>query len=254
MSVPWYPVHRHTCIDYSYLSMHLTPREIDKLMLHQAGVPRAEAARARTPAELRGGGRADRDAAARVHSRRTIRRRADGPRPPAARPGGRARRRGRHDRRGAGRRHVSGRHEARHRPSSDRRRSTAIWRSRSTAASCTPAGGRWRRSPSQPRALEDPPGAVFAADGEIVLNEGGRRRARGGQSRRSADPGRQSLSLRRNEPGARLRSRARRTACVSTSRRARRFGSSRARRRPSRSWPSRARASSAAAMRGRAAR
>ena len=61
--------------------MHLTPRDLDKLVLHQAGVPRAEAAGARPAPQLPRGGRADRDAAARVHPRRPVGRRADGPRP-----------------------------------------------------------------------------------------------------------------------------------------------------------------------------
>ena len=73
--------------------MHLTPREIDKLVLHQAGCPGAEAAGARTPAQLRGGHGADRHAAARVHPRRPLRGRAHGPGAPAARPGRRAGRR-----------------------------------------------------------------------------------------------------------------------------------------------------------------
>ena len=64
-------------------TMHLTPRELDKLAPPQRRLPRAEAARARPAAQLPRGGRADRDAAARAHPRRPLGRRADGPRPAA---------------------------------------------------------------------------------------------------------------------------------------------------------------------------
>ena len=50
--------------------MHLTPREIDKLVLHKAGfLAQKRLARGLAP-ELSGGGRADRHAAARIHPRR----------------------------------------------------------------------------------------------------------------------------------------------------------------------------------------
>ena len=65
--------------------MHLTPREIDKLDAAPGRRPGAEAAGARPAAELRRGGGADRDAAARVHPRRPVGGGADGPRPAAAR-------------------------------------------------------------------------------------------------------------------------------------------------------------------------
>ena len=86
------------------------------------------------------------------------------------------------------------------------------------------------------------PARSSSASGEIVLNDG---RATvdvaGRQPRRSADPGRQPLSLRRNQPRARLRSARRPTACGSTFPPAPPCASSRARRRRSRSSRSPAR-------------
>ena len=100
------------------------------------------------------------------------------------------------------------------------------------------AGRHRRRSCSVTR-----PARVTPHAGEIELNDGRAvDRAAGDQPRRSADPGRQPLSLRRDQPRARLRSRRRRTACASTSPPAPRCASSPARRRRSRSSRSPARA------------
>ena len=147
------------------IDMHLTPREIDKLIASSGRLPRAEAARARPAPQLPRGRRAHRHAAPRAHPRRPIGGRADGPGTTAARTRGGAGRRRRDDRRGAGRGHVPRRHEARDRAPSDRggaRRSRAR---ASTAAS-------WRRREPRPAwsgvaavEQEGAPGAVIDARG-----------------------------------------------------------------------------------------
>ena len=183
--------------------MHLTPREIDKLMLHQAGCAGAEAAGPRPAAELRRGGGAHRHAAAGVHPRRpTVAELMD------------------LGRRLLGRADVldgvpemidevqvegtfPGRHQARDRAPSDRGRARATWRWRCTAASCRrrasaartgPAGrrprGRARRRARRPTARWSSTKA--ARPFELA----------GRQPRRSADPGRQPLSL-QSRPTAR---------------------------------------------------
>ena len=208
--------------------MHLTPRELDKLVLHGAGLlaqkrlarglrlnyPEAVALIATQLLELIRDGRG-------VAELMDLGRRMLGQR---AGDGGRARA----DRRGAGRGDVPGRHQARHRAPPDRARATATSSSRSTAASCPcpplerfaaadaasiPAEVRSRRPAS--RSSSTPAARRVALD--VV------------QPRRSADPGRQPLSLRRDQPRARVRPRRGAPACASTSPRAPPCASSRAR-------------------------
>ena len=139
----------------------------------------------------------------------------------------------RDDRRGAGRRHVSRRHEARDRASSDRGRARRPRRSRSTAASCPCRRTPDRRSQSRGRVDAVRPGASSTA---ARRRHRAQRRARGDvelrghQPRRSADPGRQPLSLRRDQSRARRSIAPRPTACASTFRPAPPCASSRARR------------------------
>ena len=72
-----------------------------------------------------------------------------------------------------------------------------------------PAPCRPRRRAGRGRSTRQP-ASIVAADGEIVLNEGRDDRAAGrDQPRRSADSGRQPLSLHRDQPRARVRSRRR---------------------------------------------
>ena len=118
------------------------------------------------------------------------------------------------------------------------RRARRPRRSRSTAASCPSR----RRDASRTRAASTarPPGRASSSRRATI--DAQRRAATsieldGDERRRSADPGRQPLSVRRDEPRARLRSRARARACGSTSRRARRCASSRATRRRCASSP-----------------
>ena len=185
--------------------MHLTPREIDKLMVHQAGVlAQKRLARglrlnyveavALIAAQLLEFIRDGHPVAA-----------SDGSGPENTRPCRRARRRGRDDRRGAGRRHVSGRHEARDRPSPDRGRAR---RSRARALRQLPRRSRPARPRARRATRSSPgvPGEVIVRDGEIVINEGRETiDAAGRQPRRPAHSGGQPLSLRRDQPRAGLR-------------------------------------------------
>ncbi len=132
----------------TFTRMHLTPREIDKLMLHQAGfLAQKRLARglrlnyveamALIATQLLEFIRDGRSVAELMDLGRRLLGRARRPR-----------RRGRDDRRGAGRRDVSRRHEAGHRAPSRSSPSTATWRWRSTAASCRARPTRRRRGPA----------------------------------------------------------------------------------------------------------
>ena len=188
--------------------MHLTPREIDKLHPAPGRLPGAEAAGARPAPELSRGGRAHRDAAARVHPRRPDGRRADGSRPPAAR-----------DATTCSTAWPEMIDEVQvegtfpdgtklvtvHHPIVAERGDLALalygsflppLRRRATVRRPPIDARRRRRERSMP------------ATGELVLNEGRDSVAhRGRQPRRPADPGRQPLPLHRDQPRAGLRSR-----------------------------------------------
>ena len=184
--------------------MHLQPREIDKLLLHGAGIAGPEAPRPRPPAQLPRGRRADRDAAARADPRRPRRRRADGPGAPHPRPRAGDGRRAGDAPRGAGRGHLRRRDEARDRAPPDRARSR---RSRARAVRelpPRPGPGAFTLPPRERRS----PARSHIAPGEIELDRGPPAPdARRDQPRRPADPGRQPLPLRRDERRARLRPR-----------------------------------------------
>ena len=152
-------------------------------------------------------------------------------------------------RRGAGRGHVPGRHQAGDRAPSDRRRARR------------PDAGALRQLPAGARQPPIGAGRVAARRGARGGHRARRRDraqrgardavAAGRQPRRSADPGRQPLSLRRDQPRARVRPRRGLRTAASTSPPARRSASSRARRRPSRWSRSPATGSFAAATAGR---
>ena len=185
--------------------MHLTPREIDKLVLHQAGFlaqkrlarglrlnyPEAVALIATQLLEF-------------IRDGRSVAELMDLGRQLLGRDG----RRGRHsrdDRRGAGRGHVSRRHQARHGPPSDRR---GARRPVAGALRQLPGGLGAPRSRRHRSPLEGPAGEVLTAAGELTLNaDRDVARLEVANQRRPADSGRQPLSLHRNEPRARLRSR-----------------------------------------------
>src|SRR3954454_9113352 len=165
------------------------------------GLSRPEAAGARPALEPSRGGGAPRDAASRIHPRRTRRLRIDGsgaahPRP--RRSDGRSPGNGP---RGAGGRHLRGRDEARHRAPSHRRHDG-------------------RSGPGAPRQLLADPRSIAVRTGKSACLTGGSDGGRGfdrpqrgprdrfdpgHQPRRSADSSREPLPLLRDEPRALLR-------------------------------------------------
>ena len=189
-------------------TMHLTPREIDKLVLHQAGVlaqkrlarglrlnyPEAVALIATQLLEFIRDGR--------------IGRRADGSRPPAARPRRRDGRRRRHDRRSAGRRHVPRRHQARHRAPSDRRRAR---RPGARALRQLPARRRRRRRRSARRRARAAtrPARCIAGDGEHRAQRGPRDRASSRSPTAATGRSRSAATITSSRPTARSSSIAR---------------------------------------------
>ena len=196
-------------------------------------LPRAEAARARPAPELSRGGRAHRHAAARVHPRRPLGRRADGSRPPVPRPRRRAGRRAGDD---------STRCRSRARSRTARSSSPCTIRSSPSAGdlalalygSFLPRPSRARSATGRRRSEAAGRRGRRPADGRASRSTRDARRARSTVTNRGDRPIQVGSHYHFIETNARSSSIAPRpTACASTFRPAPPCASSRARRRPS---------------------